>query len=138
MTAALYFIFTELKSKMQVHINFLTNIKRQHLATTCYEEFNVHVLPPHLLYFAKQPMWKTTYLSIRKQNKTTKKTPNKKPPRTTTKKPQPCSILFWFLGFCCHFILKCCFLTFASTSLFNVIFHLNCLLIVCAALAEHD
>lgn len=48
------------------------------------------------------------------------------------------SILFWFVGFCCHFFLKRCFLTFASPSLFNVIFHLNCLLIVRAALAEHD
>lgn len=47
-------------------------------------------------------------------------------------------ILFWFVGFCCHFFLKRCFFTFASPSLFNVIFHLNCLLIVRAALAEHD
>lgn len=48
------------------------------------------------------------------------------------------SILFWFVGFCCHFFLKRCFLTFASPSFLNVIFHLSCLLIVCAALAEHD
>lgn len=62
----------------------------------------------------------------------------KKRKKEEEKKKNPYSILFWFVGFCCHFILKCCFLTFVSTSLFNVIFHLNCLLIVCAALAEHD
>ena len=74
-------------------------------------------LAPLSYFFVKFSMQSTVYFSIKKNL---------------------FSILFWFVGFCCHFFLKRCFLTFASPSLFNVIFHLNCLLIVRAALAEHD
>lgn len=83
--------------------------------------FSMPRLAPLGYFFVKYSMQSTIYFSVKKK-----------------KKKNLFSILFWFVGFCCHFFLKRCFLTFASPSLFNVIFHLNCLLIVRAALAEHD